>query len=154
MDIEHLKSALDALIKDPSLFQKPDGTTFCNIAVHRIAALYDIKEFPLNAHGDPPMANRMCEIAATSPAFESASGEGANAAALAGKFVLAAHGYAGHGHVAVVYPSPEMFYSPSWKKEVPFVANVGKRNAIIPASEAFPVALGEPGYYIHVSQAA
>lgn len=148
MDTEQLKAALDALVKDPSL-APANGETFCNIGVYRISKLYSVPDFKLNKSGDPPMADVMCTIMAASPDFFATDAKGANNAANAGSLVIASHPYDGHGHVAVVYPSPEMYYSPSWKKEVPFLANIGHRVGVLPTSECFPVALGEPTYYVY-----
>lgn len=148
MDIEEIKSILDALVKDPSL-QPKNGKTFCNIAVSRIATIFGVEDFPVDCSNDPPLADVMCDILAVSPNFHAVSTQGANFSSLQGNLVIAAHPYVGHGHVAIVYPSPEMFFSPSWKKEVPFVANVGARNGIFPVSEVFPVAQGEPKYYVY-----
>lgn len=144
MDTEELKAALDALVKDPSL-QPANGETFCNIGVYRISQMFRVKDFGI----DPPMANAMCQIIAASPNFKMANAQAANSAALAGGFVIAAHPYTGHGHVATVYPSPEMFFSPSLNKEVPFLANIGQKCGILPESQDFPVALGESLYYIY-----
>jgi hypothetical protein len=49
-----------------------------------------------------------------------------------------------HGHVAVVYPAP-MQRSGSWNKTVPMLANIGKKNGLMRASQAFPL---EPDYFV------
>ncbi len=49
-----------------------------------------------------------------------------------------------HGHVASVHPAP-IQYSASWDKKVPMVANVGAKNGLMRASQAFPV---EPDYFL------
>lgn len=41
-----------------------------------------------------------------------------------------------HGHVCVAYPGPAQM-SGSWGREVPCVANIGKKNGIMRLSEAF-----------------
>ena len=50
-----------------------------------------------------------------------------------------------HGHIAVIHPEP-LFFSPSWMKKVPSVANIGKWNKVKPISYAFPT---EPQYYLY-----
>lgn len=52
---------------------------------------------------------------------------------------------ANHGHVAVVYPALDMGYSGSWGKKVPMLANVGRTNGVLCASQCFPA---EPKYYL------
>lgn len=148
MDTESLKAALDALVKDPSL-APANGETFCNIGVYRISKLYSVPDFKLDENKNPPMADAMCQILAQSQDFQICDGQAANDAANAGKLVIAAHPYTGHGHVATVYPSPEMFFSPSLNKLVPFLANIGQKVGVLPESEDFPVALGECLYYIY-----
>ena len=54
-----------------------------------------------------------------------------------------------HDHVAAVYPA-KMEMSGSLGCEVPLVANIGKKNAVMKSSGAYPVARGECRYAIYV----
>ncbi len=144
MTLEQFKTLLEATVKDPSLQPKLDGTTYCNIAVRRVALAFGCEEFY-----DGMLANDMCKHLAVSSNFGRIDGETAAQQARVPSLVIAAHQYAEHGHVAVVYPAAEMYMSPSLKKEVPFLANVGKKNGILPESVDFPVAHGESIYYLY-----
>jgi len=44
-----------------------------------------------------------------------------------------------HGHVAIVYPVNISYYSVSFNQRVPYVANIGEINAVMPLSYAFKV---------------
>ncbi len=143
-DLDSMKMLLEQTVKDPSLAPKPSGTTYCNIAVRRISQQMGCDVFPLGM-----LANDMWTLMHNSSAFVAVDTQQAGIRANNVQLVIAAKQFAGHGHVAVVYPSPEMYYSASWKKEVPFLANVGKDNGILPASKVFPVAQGEPDYFLY-----
>lgn len=144
MNLEQFKTLLETTVKDPSLQPKSDGTTYCNIAVRRVALAFGCEEFY-----DGMMANEMCKHLAISSNFGSIDGQTAAQQARVPSLVIAAHPYSEHGHVAVVYPAAEMYFSPSLKKEVPFLANVGKKNGILPESQDFPVVQGECLYYLY-----
>lgn len=137
--MNNLKGLLDRLVTEPDLQPR----TYCNFGVFRVANAFGCKTFDAR-----PLANTMCDILAVSPAWTKATGDEAHAAANAGKFVLACKKAEGHGHIATVYPAPQMYLSLSLAKHVPFVANIGKNNDIIPVSQAFPPSKGEPDYYI------
>lgn len=139
MNTDQLRDVCEKLVMDPGL--KPE--TFCNVAVQRVAHYYGCFDL------DGLMANSMILFMRRSPHFLIVQGEDAHEYAATGKLAIAAHEYDGHGHVAAVYPSDAMFYSPSWKKAVPFLANVGISNGIKPASECFPVSMGEPIYFVY-----
>lgn len=54
----------------------------------------------------------------------------------------------GHGHIAGIYPSGGcMAWSGKWSKEVPYVANVGRKIGKMSANYAF---LEEPRYFIFI----
>ena len=148
MTLEAYRALLEQLVKDPSLQPKEDGTTYCNFAISRIAKLWGCDEFPLDAQGDPPLANQMCDIMAQSDKFPILTARSALDEAMRPGFVIAAHRYGEHGHVAVVYPAAP-FFSPSLNHYVPYLANVGKKNGITPESQDFPVADTEPTYYLY-----
>lgn len=146
MSLEEYRALLESLVKDPSL-QPKDGKTYCNFAVSRIAKVWGCDEFPLDANNDPPLANQMCDIMALSDKFKVVTARSAIDAAMVPCLVIAAHRYGEHGHVAIVYPSAP-FFSPSLNHYVPYLANCGKKNGIIPESQDFPVADTEPTYYL------
>lgn len=151
MTLEEYRALLENLVKDPSLQPKEDGTTYCNFAVSRIAKLWGCNEFIPDENGDPPLANRMCDIMALSDNFQVLTARSAIDAAMKPSLVIAAHRYGEHGHVAIVYPSAP-YFSPSLQHYVPYLANVGKKNGISPESQDFPVADTEPTYYLFGSK--
>lgn len=121
---------------------KPE--TFCNHAVTWIAERMGCHDFPQGT-----LAGDMIGIMETGGSgWRRDSGERAHRHAWRGGLAIAAKRYAGPDHVAVVYPEAQMAASPSWGRQVPWVANVGKLNQVMPASRAFPVAEGEPDYYV------
>ena len=141
-----LAEFLNALVKRSDLQPKPDGTTFCNIASQFVAQFFGCKDF-----NDSILAEAMIEFMEANPdRWKAVDGEPAASFALAGCLVFAAMtaedlGEA-HAHIAAVYPAQTQF-SGSLRKTVPMLANCGKTNGIMRASQAFPVAKGEPKYY-------
>ncbi len=151
IDPEKLKKFLDILVKDPALKQKPDGTTFCNVGLHRSARLFEYLGFT-NAKGEPIMAREMIAvIKKTGSNWLHCGGKQAADFALRGGFALSFMDFLPdpHDHVATVYPA-KMEMSGSLKCEVPMVANIGKKNAVMKSSGAYPVDRGECRYAIYV----
>lgn len=144
MDPVELRKLLTDLVKDPSLTMRPDGTTFCNFGVQRV-----VKAFGLDFDG--LMANDIYDRLAESVGKDwlKVAGQQASDRAQRGGLAIAAKKYAVHGHVAVLFPAP-MTVSESLGREVPQIANVGKKNAVMRVTEAFPVKEGEPDYFIYV----
>lgn len=151
------KAALDSLctdlVTDPLLASRDvtgDGKaeTFCNRAVQRAACAFGCRDF--GAEGDPVLANEMVlRLQGGLPGWRQDTAERAAGHAMRGGLAIAAKAYAVHGHVAVVAPEPCQ-ESGSWGKFVPMVANVGKPpNGIKKTSAAFPVADGEPDYFLY-----
>mgnify|MGYP007031184691 CR=1 FL=1 len=117
--------------------------TYCNFAVQKAARYYGYKLF------DNKNANSITEYLELGLAtWHKDNGLRAAYHAMIGGLAIAAKKYPKHGHVAVIAPRPCEF-SGSWGKEVPIVANVGKKNGFMKVSEAFPVKDGEPGYYLY-----
>ena len=139
-----LKEILDAVRNQPDL--KPhDGITYCNIAIDRILGLMGIPRIINPLTGQPHLANSMIDAFEHSPTrWGEVNGFMAHSCADMGVLAIAAQKADGHGHVAPVYPSEKMVYSPSWGKDVPYLSNVGRKNAIMRASQCFR---GEPKYY-------
>lgn len=153
MKAEELDNLCHELIADPALWAhditgdgKPE--TFCSQAVRRAANRYGCSDF--GAELDPITANMICDrLAGGLPGWRQDTGDRAAAHALKGGLAIAAKAYEPHGHVAVVAPRA-MQHSGSWGKDVPVLANVGKPpNRFEKVSEAFPVAAGEPGFYLY-----
>lgn len=154
IDPEKLKDFLDALVKDKSLKQLADGTTFCNVGVHRACGLFEYGGMSLLIKGkSQPMTARQMIAAITEKGSGWLRCEGKQAAdfAMRGGFALSFMSMAPevHDHVAVVYPAA-MQASGSLGKFVPIVANVGtaKTHGIVKSSGAYPVAKGEASYAI------
>lgn len=156
---ELLMDACDAVIKDPSLapeVEKKTGRilkTHCNRAALIVAQAMGCHEFDTPAGTDPLMADQMIAVMAGNFSGKWRVGNGSAAAihALSGGLGFAAKtaeelGDA-HGHICAVYPASQQ-RSNSWKRDVPMVANVGRDDREMKASEAFPVSKGEPVYYL------
>ena len=116
-----------------------DGTTFCNLAVHEILTRLRLPAFcidPNTPEKRPYLANDLAEKLETS--CRELNFEEAHRLALDGAVILAALKMLGHGHVAVVYPTKFMAASGKWgRTDIPFVANVGKENGVMPLNWAF-----------------
>ena len=147
IDKEKLKDFLLALVKAPEL-QPQDGKTFCNIGAKRVADLFGCTDF------DNPdwLADEMIRLISWSPSWTKTSfGEIAAAFSQLGGLAFAAMDSQTldeeHGHIATIFPA-DCELSPSLNCLVPLVANVGAKNGILKVSEAFPVAKGQPDYYL------
>ena len=156
-----LKDFCDEAIKKfpPEIDPKTGAVlkTFCNFAVDYVAQRMGYKGF--NYNGAPYMADRICSVLLAD--WLELDGEQAHRLAASGVLCIAAQSSAEiraaairlnkpalkdarHGHIAVVYPAPRMVQSASWRKEVPLLANVGRKNGILGASQCFPA---EPKYF-------
>lgn len=136
-----LYRACNSVIENPAY--APRGTeTFCNLAVREVAEALGCYEFSAGQN-----ANAMVRVMQHGGGWKTDTGERAHAHAGRGGLAIAGKCYPDHGHVAIVCPN-EMQMSDSWRKAVPTLANVGKRNGYLKTSEAFPVAQGEPEYFI------
>lgn len=149
MNPETLKAACDAVLLDPALKPSPDGkVTHCNSAAQIVAKALGCDEFD-DPKGAPIMANAMHAVmkANASGKWKPADGRSATLHALDGGLAFAAIVEEVHGHLAAIYPVG-MQASGSLKKDVPMVANVGKTVGLMKVSGAFPVANGEPDYFV------
>lgn len=141
-DVELLRRSIDEAIS--RFVPKTDygGTvieTYCNFGVNHVLKAFNFKGFT------SLMANEMVKRMESSPDFAVVDGDAAQRLALDGQVVIAGRRADPHGHVATVYPKKEALpYSGKWKKEVPWVGNVGKRNEVCGANFAFSE---EPRYY-------
>jgi hypothetical protein len=133
-----LAKLLEEVVTNPA-FQPEGKTTKCNFGVQRVAFEFEYSGFAKK------MANDICDIVIKSPDWGRTDPDGAAAAAWNGLFVIAAQKGKPNGHVATVYPGG-LSFSGKWQKNCPLVANVGKKNWICKASEAF---VDEPEYFIY-----
>ncbi|MHB2025116.1 MAG: hypothetical protein ACYCPQ_00550 [Elusimicrobiota bacterium] len=141
--IERLKAICDEVVRDPALAPRPDGTTYCNLAVQRVSKAMGCEAFA------GLMANQIFELCLQSEDWEEADAETASAAANQGVLCLAAQRGDPHGHVAALYPAP-MVWSQKWGKQAPTLANVGEHNGVMGANWAFAQ---EPTYFIFQGEA-
>lgn len=149
MKREDLENLLEEIVADPTLFQdEADKHTHCNIAIARICEHFSY-EFERNSMGDLPLANEMIGILqGDTDRWRMDSGIRAADHAMKGGLAIAAKKAEGHGHVAAVAPRA-MELSGSLGFEVPIVANVGRGpSKFVKVSGAFPVAEGEPLYFL------
>ena len=140
-NLEKLRALCEEVIVDPALMPK-DGITYCNIGVKRVARAMGCADFSEN-----DTANMMVDIMEFRPGWRKDNAERAADHAMKGGLAVAGKMYPGHGHVAIIYPEPCQF-SGSWGKPTCMLANVGQKNGLIKTSGAFPVASGEPAFYL------
>lgn len=140
-----LKDICDEILRDEA-FDPEAGKTHCNQAARRVAQAMGCHDFD----DETLLADMMCDVMASGSRWSSVSGSDATIHALGGGLAFAAMAShrlgEAHGHIAAIYPVG-MGYSGSFKKDVPYCANVGKRNNLEKVSAAFPVAKGEPDYF-------
>lgn len=147
MNLPALRDACAAAVSNPA-FAPGNGVTHCNQAAQFIA----------NAMGCTELDNKMADqqhaamVANTSGRWTKVDGASATAFALLGGLGFASMSSAqlkeAHGHIAAIYPAP-MQFSGSLNKNIPIVANVGVNESEEKESMAFPVAMGEPDYFIY-----
>jgi hypothetical protein len=149
MNGQRLKDILDVVRAQPDLEPVFDDAgklvrSYCNIAIDRVMGIMGTPRIVNHVNGQPLLANDMIDCMENSETrFTKVTGDVACARASQGILVIACQCEALRGHVAAVYPAP-MEYSGSWKKDVPLLSNVGKKNDVMRASQAFRV---EPAYY-------
>lgn len=154
MSAELLKEACDAILADQSLQPVKDAAgnileTHCNFGAERVAAALGCIE--LNGL----MADQQYAVMKENATgrWTQVNGSQATQHALAGALVFAAASSAmlheKHGHIAACYPAPAEF-SGSLDRFVPILANIGKEDHVEKESMAFPVADGEPDYFLFI----
>ena len=121
-----------------------DGTTWCNAGVNYVATEVGCTEFR------GKVANDIVAHILKSADFAKVSPSAAQTLANDGKLVIAGIIDHPHGHVAVVMPGCEVFYSKKWRNNCPMVGNVGKNNGLMAASWAFNE---EPLYFCWIENA-
>jgi hypothetical protein len=170
---ELLKAACDAVVADPALQPEYSAKTGLLIATHcddgaaHVARAMGCEEF-----ADPDLTADLMHALMTANAsgrWRRVSGQEAVFHALDGGLAFAAATGAmlgeKHGHICAIRPEARQFSS-SLNRDVPMVANVGKGDPSAPlvdgpakglrtkrnwncrVSGAFPVAKGEPEYFI------
>lgn len=159
---DRLRKVCDEVVGHPDYVKRDvtgDGVdeTFCNLAFLRVAeemgcpvpcrcghprgkhvkgACAGALGCKCRAH-QPLMANDLVEYMKSSMEWRTVSALAAQRHAWDGGLAVAGRKGAEHGHVAVVHPDGGMVFSGNWKQEVPTVANVGKKNAVMGANFAF-----------------
>lgn len=147
-----LADICESVVSD-SDFKAAGGKTYCNMAALLVAQTMGCKEFDHGVGEDPLLADAMIGLMESngSGKWRRATGSEATIHALGGGLAFAAKASfalgADHGHIAAICPLG-MQHSGSLKKDVPLVANCGRLNGIMKVSQAFPVAKGEPDYFI------
>lgn len=147
LDTEKVKDFMLALVKAPEL-QPVNGKTYCNVAARRVAEFFGCENF-----SDPDLlADDMVHAMIISgdwtfTTFGEIAAKWAQIGGLAFAGMTSDELGEEHGHIAPVFPGiPEL--SPSLGIPVPQLANVGAKNGVMLASEAFPVAKWPLGYYL------
>ncbi len=148
-DVALLKTSIDEAMK--RFIPKKDASgavveTYCNFGTNHVLKAFGFKDFV------GLVANEIVNRLETHPYFGKVDAEAAQRLALDGQVVIAGRKAEGHGHVALVYPKKDpMPISGKWKKPVPWIGNVGKRNEVFGANFAFGE---EPCYYALVRDVA
>lgn len=149
-----LKEACEAILADPHLLpQQISGklVTHCNQGARFVAQALGCHEFD-DLNMDAEAMGRLMEANASGK-WQKVGGAAATVNALRGRlgfaFMSAEKLKDAHAHIATIYPAP-MEMSGSLTKEVPLAANIGKENVIGKVSKFFPVALGEPDYFVFI----
>jgi hypothetical protein len=133
----------------PKWAPKPDGTTFCNLAVNSICFSFGYVGFARPTKEDPDgvvTANIMHDMMSDPKnGWIKVKIVAAQNYANTGALVVSAQKEAGHGHVAVVMPG-EMKSSGSWGTLAPIIMNIGKDVFLgLKASWAFQ---SPPDYFV------
>lgn len=111
------------------------GRTWCNYALNDILTHLGLPEFCRDKNRIM-MANEIADKLENTCIVRSFPEAGV--LANQGKILIAAIKLPVHGHVAMIYPSPSSAISGKWGRwDVPFCANVGKDNGVIPLNYAF-----------------
>lgn len=144
-DAKALERICRMVANSPQFKMTEDGTTFCNMAVRKILEGVGIDLFFSDELNRVMLANEMIDYMEASRSKFAKLEDGTDAASEAsqGIIVIACEKGSSHGHVSVVCPIG-MEQSWSWGKLVPMLANVGKKNGILRASQCFQE---EPTYY-------
>lgn len=137
MDVNDFQSLCKDVVGKPEFQPTPDGTTHCNQGLTTIAREFGVDNF------EGKLANQLIDEIAVHPQWAACSADEAHAWAMQGKLAIACVKENPHGHVATVYPGDKVM-SGKWGKEVPQVANVGKKNDIFGENFAFHE---EPQHY-------
>ena len=146
IDTEKLKDFLLALVKAPEL-QPQDGKTFCNIGAYRASKLFNCQTLNVAMLADQMITSMLSSSEWTKTVFGEIAAKFAQIGGLAFAAMDSSQLGEEHGHIATIFPA-DCELSPSLNVLVPFVANVGAKNGIMKASEAFPVAKGQPTYFL------
>jgi predicted DNA-binding protein with PD1-like motif len=121
-------------------FVEGEVETYCNIAVHRIACMFDYPFFK------GMLANEIIKTMKKDSRWTAVEPREASKMAWGGNLVIAGQTGKVHGHVAVCAPYGTV-YSGKWKEDCPTVANVGAKNGILGANQAFG-GPDQPVYYL------
>ena len=126
----------------------PGDETFCNQAFAYIAREMGC-DLPKRPDGHDMLANELFDHMAEGNGWRSENRQRAAAHANKGGLAAAIRREYPNGHVAALRGG--VAYSPSFKANVPIVANVGRKgqNGIKKVSEAFSVEKGEPEYFTY-----
>lgn len=139
MEISRIRRACAQVLAEEKYEMDLDGTTWCNLALNDMLVLLGFKGFAYNKDARRVMTaneivSKLDDTATSVPFYE------AGRVAMNGHIVIAGLRMPGHGHVALLYPSPVLTSSGKWTRmDVPFCANVGKVNGVIPLNWAFGV---------------
>ena len=153
LDTEQVKEFLLEQVKSTELQPKKDTegkviTSYCNYMARRVAEFFGCENF-----SDPDLlADDMVHAMIISgdwtfTTFGEIAAKWAQIGGLAFAAMTSDELGEEHGHIAPVFPGiPEL--SPSLGIPVPQLANVGAKNGVMLASEAFPGAKWPLGYYL------
>ena len=140
---QDLLNACHKTLADTSLLPK-DGVTYCNIGVYNILQQLGLHgQFWNTQHNRIMLANEM-EVVCRLNKIKISELVAKNHSLL-GRPCIAIRAADGHGHCCIVYPSETSVLSSKWSRYCPFVANIGKENAVMSSNYAFR---DIPDYYV------
>lgn len=115
------------MVPDNPNTPQDETETYCNFFVRVVCKWFNYHTFELLDKG---MANQMVKYLQSHKEWQAVSFKESAILAAAGHLVIA--GWVNpvgiHGHVCIIIPCNTLVYSDSFKTNVPFCANVGKRN--------------------------
>ena len=134
-DTSTIKRACALILSNEGYEPDVEGRTWCNFALNDILTHLGFPEF---CRKDKRLLLANDIIEKMEGCCRSVAFGDAGLFANQGDILVAGMKMPGHGHVAMIYPSPTSAISGKWGRyDVPFCANVGKENGVMPLNWAF-----------------
>ena len=120
-------------------FLAKNGVTYCNFGIYRIleSLFPGNKELWSKERKDIMMANEMYDYLKANKVRVEMDALSDFSLFNTSHIYLACKKGEEHGHIVLIKPGKSKCWSGSWNKYVPLCVNIGKKNDVIPLSEAF-----------------